>query len=288
MKILDSVTAGMMRTIKSWKGILIIWFVSILLAGLLAIPMKASLNAGLGSSAVTEKLNDGFDIEVFADLGNLFKSLGSHFSKGLILIMIVVFITNSFLSGGMFNSLRGSQGKFYLSEFFRTSSARFWSFFFISLLLSLIILLLAIIIIVVPLTIIFSSEGISEAGAYKTGFAVIALFTLILTAVMSIADYARAWQVVNDANDSLRAIGFGFRHTFRTFSSSFPLMLILLAVQLFFVWLVFQIITPIKPQSGVGIIFLFLISQFLYFIRLLLKTWRYGSMTAMMEKSGKG
>jgi hypothetical protein len=254
-----------------------------MLAGILAIPMKGSLNAGLGSSAVTEKLIEGFDIEVFADLGNIFKSLGSHFSKGMIILMIVVFITNSFLSGGMFNSLRGSHGKFYVSEFFRASSARFWSFLFISLLLSLMILLLAIIIIVVPLTIVFSSEGISEAGAFKTVIAAIGLFIMILTAVLSVADYARAWQVVNDANDCLKAIGFGFRHTFRTFSSSFPLMLILLAVQIFFVWLVFQIIPPLKPQSGIGIIFLFLISQFLYFIRLLLKTWRYGSMTAMME-----
>jgi hypothetical protein len=202
--------------------------------------------------------------------------------------MIVVFITNSFLSGGMFNSLRGSHGKFYVSEFFRASSSRFWSFFFISLLLSLMILLLAIIIIVVPLTIVFSSEGISEAGVFKTVIAAIGLFIMILTAVLSIADYARAWQVVNDANDSLKAIGFGFRHTFRTFSSSFPLMLILLAVQIFFVWLVFQIIPPIKPHSGIGIIFLFFVSQFLYFIRLLLKTWRYGSMTVMMEKSEKG
>jgi hypothetical protein len=285
MKILDSFITGIMRTIKSWKGIVIIWLVSILLAGLLAIPVKGSLNAGFGSSAVTEKLNNGFDIEVFADLGNSFKSLGSYLSNGMIMIMIVVFITNSFLSGGMFNSLRGFHGKFYVSEFFRASSARFWSFFFISLLLSLMILLLAIIIIVVPLTIVFSAEGISEAGAYKTCIAAIALFILILTTVLSVADYARAWQVVNDANDSFKAIGFGFRHTFRTFSSSFPLMLILLAVQIFFVWLVFQIILPIKSQSGIGIIFLFLISQFLYFIRLLLKTWRYGSVTVMMEKS---
>jgi len=285
MKIIDSIKTGMMRTIKSWKGIVIIWFVSILLAALLAIPMKGSLNAGLGSSAVTEKLNDGIDIEVFADLGNIFKSLGSQFSKGMIMIMIVVFITNSFLSGGMFNSLRGSHGKFYFSEFFRASSARFRSFFFISFLLSLMILLLAIIIIVVPLTIVFSSEGISEAGAYKTGIAAVGLFILILMVVLSIADYARAWQVVNDVNDSLKAIGFGFRHTFRTFSSSFPLMLILFAAQILFVWLVFKIIPPVKPQSGIGIVFLFFLSQFLYFIRLLLKTWRYGSMTAMMEKS---
>jgi hypothetical protein len=285
MKILDSIKTGIMRTIKSWKGIVIIWFVSILLAGLLAIPMKGSLNSGLGSSAITEKLNNGIDIEVLADLGDSFKSLGSYFSSGMIMIMIVVFIANSFLSGGMFNSLRGSREKFYVAEFFSVSSARFWSFFFISLLISLMILLLVIIIIVVPLTIITSSEGISEAGAYKTGIALISLFLLVLTIVLAIADYARAWQVVNDANDCLKAIGFGFKNTFRTFSSSFPLMLMLLAIQMFFVWLVFQIIPPIKPHSGIGIIFLFFVSQFLYFIRLLLRTWRYGSMTAMMEKN---
>ena len=285
MKILDSIKTGMIRSLKSWKGIVIIWFVSLLLAGFVAIPMKASLNAGFGSSMITEKLKDGIDIEVFADMGIGIKSLGSYFSRGMIMIMIVAFITNSFLSGGLFNSLRGSAGRFYVSEFFRSSSARFWSFFLITVILSILIILLAIIIIAIPLAILIQSDGVSEEVAFKTGIALLSLFLLVLSIVLAIADYARAWQVEKDTNDSLKAIGFGIRHTFRSFASSFPLMLTLLAIQIFFIWLVFRIIPPIKPVSGAGIVLLFIISQILYFIRLLLRTWRYGSITAMMEKS---
>ena len=246
--------------------------------------MKGALNAGFGSSMITEKLKDGIDIEVFADLGTVFNSIVSSFSQGMIMIMLMTFLINSFFTGGMFNSLKGSADKFSSSEFFRVSSDRFFSFFLISLIFNLIIVLSAILIFVIPLTLAIQSENISEANTFKTGIVLGSLFFLVLIIILISADYARAWQVVND-NGCFKAIGFGLRQTFRTFSSSFPLMLTVLAVQVFFGWVVLQIIPAFRPGTGAGIILLFLLSQSLFFIRLLLKTWRYGSVTAMMERN---
>ena len=56
MKITASIKAGFKRSLKSWRGILAMWFVSLILVSLVAIPMKGALMAGIGNSMITEKL----------------------------------------------------------------------------------------------------------------------------------------------------------------------------------------------------------------------------------------
>jgi Kef-type K+ transport system membrane component KefB len=142
---------------------------------------------------------------------------------------------------------------------------------------------MAIIIIVLPVSLASQSESSSDGGALKTAIIVTSFFLLIFTLLLLVADYARAWQASNDSNACFKAIGFGFRQTFRTFFSSYSLMLILLVVQGLYGWLVLSILPGMKPVKEGGIIILFLISQLLFFIKILLKTWRYGSVTKFME-----
>jgi hypothetical protein len=146
-----------------------------------------------------------------------------------------------------------------------------------------IILLMAVLIIVLPVSIASQSESSPDGGAFKTAIIVTSFFLLVLTLLLLVADYARAWQVSNDNNACFKAIGFGFRQTFRTFFSSYTLMLIMLLVQVLYVRLVLSILTGMKPVKEGGIIILFLISQLFFFIKVLLKTWRYGSVTKLME-----
>jgi len=47
------------------------------------------------------------------------------------------------------------------------------------------------------------------------------------------------------------------------------------------------LLAGIKPVTEGGIILLFIISQILFCIKILLKTWRYGSVTRLMELSSK-
>jgi hypothetical protein len=155
------------------------------------------------------------------------------------------------------------------------------------LILSIAIILMMLLLIVIPASLATASEKLSEAAAFKIIVFFAGLFILVLTVILLISDYARAWQVANEKNDSFKALGFGMKHTFRTFSSSFFLMLLLLVVQAGFTFLVFKIVAYSRPNSGLGVFLLFIISQILFFIRLLLKTWRYASVTRMMEISGR-
>ena len=92
MQILKAIKSGVLRAVITWKGVLIIWFFLLLLISLLVIPMKGALRSGLGNSMITEKLAEGINIEVFAELGQVFSSLISFFASGFFLVLLAGFL----------------------------------------------------------------------------------------------------------------------------------------------------------------------------------------------------
>jgi len=287
MKLFTVIKSASLRAIYLWKGAVIIWFSSLMLVSMLAMPIKGALNSGFGKSMITEKLAGGLNFEVFADLGAAFRNIMSFFSVGLFMSILVGFILNAFFTGGVFDRLKGSSGKFSAGEFFRASAKNFWSFLIISLIISLIILVLAFLIIGIPLSIVGQSDNSPEGALFQTGLIVLSIFSLLLTILLLVVDYARAFQVTKERNVCFKAIGFGFSQTFKTFMSSFPLMIILLIVQLTFGGLVLKILPGMRPATGGGVFHLFLLSQLLFFLKIMLKIWRYGSVTALMETNSE-
>jgi hypothetical protein len=252
-----------------------------------AIPMKGALIAGIGNSMITEKLAKGIDIEVFADLGTTFRSLSSYFSGGLLMALIAGIIINSFFCGGLFNSLKGSQADFSVAEFFRASVKFFRSFLVISVLVTLIIFCFAVLIVIIPVLIVSQSEVLPEGAVLLTGIIAFPVFLLVLFLILLAADYSRAWQVSEAENSAFRALGFGIRHTFGTFFPSYGLIIILMIIQFLFGAFVLNILAGFKPVTGGGVILLFLLSQSLFFIKIMLKAARYGSVTGMMEMTNE-
>jgi hypothetical protein len=283
MKIFKAMGSGFCRSLKAWKGILIIWFGSLLTVSFLAIPMKSFLNAGFSGSMITERLKDGLDFEVLGDLGNSFRNMISAFPASLLLLTLTGILVNAFLTGGLFDTLKGTSVRFSGSEFFRSCAKNFWSFLVISLIIGIIIFLLGLLIIVLPASIVAGSDSGSEAAPYFTMFFSILFFLLVTMILMLVADYARAWQVSKEKQACLNALGFGFKRTFRAFLSSFPMMMLLVVVQMIFSFLVLMFIGSWKPVSGGGVFLLFLVTQILFYFRIVLKTWRYGSVTSLME-----
>jgi hypothetical protein len=282
MYILTNLLSGATRSLKSWKWILIIWFSSLFLAGLLVLPAKAAFSNVLGSSMITEKLKDGIDVEVLVDFGSNMSNIISSFSTGFLLVISLGFFMNVFLSGGLFSSLRNSANKFGSSLFFGKAGANFWSFLVITIIVFLIIFLLALLIIGIPVMIAMGSH--SEGILFKTFKAASVVFLIILPVFILVADYARAWQSASSKSECFTAIGMGFRQTFRNFFSSCLIMAVVMIIQLLFSWFVYSVVVNMKAYTGGGLILLFLVSQFLFIIRLFLRTWRYGSVTSMFEK----
>jgi hypothetical protein len=283
MKIFKSFITGAGTSVKSWRGILLTWLLTLILVSILAIPLKGAFKAAIGDSMITEKLADGFNIEIFTDMGSASRVIVSLFSTGLMFLMFLGFILNVFLAGGLFSGLRKSNTLFTASEFFRSSASNFWSFLIITLITRLIINFLSGLIIAVPLIVISTNESISTNTSIIIGSVSGLISIVVIPFMLVVADYARAWQVSYERPACFKAIGFGFSEAFGKFRLSYPLMLLILIIQILFVCVVFAIIPGWRPVSAAGIILLFLVSQFLFIIRTFLKVWRFGSVTALME-----
>jgi len=268
--------------ITAWKGNLTIWFFTFLPALLFVTPLKGVLKAGLGQSMITERLADGIDIEVFADLGLIFSGLMTFFRSGFLLVLLSGLLLNVFFSGGLFSFFSGTAKKSGLAEFFRASAGNFWSYLVIILIVNLIILVLFILIVVLPVSVIIQSDNAAENTIYSAGVILTSFFLLVLPLLLLVADYARAWQAISEKPACFRALGYGFRQTFKQFLRSYFLMLQIMLIQLLFAAAVFSVLPNLRPVSGSGVFLLFILSQFLVLIRIMLKAWRYGSVTALM------
>jgi hypothetical protein len=110
------------------------------------------------------------------------------------------------------------------------------------------------------------------------------MILLLLPVFLLAADYSRAWKVSNESASGLKALGTGFSLTFKLFRTSYALMLIIVICQTTFGALIIYLISVWKPATGKGVFLLFIVSQVLIYARFLLKTWRYGSVTAFLDK----
>lgn len=230
---------------------------------------------------ITERLQDGLDIEVFGDLGPVLKSLMASLPAGLFLLILSGLLLYAFLSGGIFDSLKGSAAKFSGNQFFGACARNFWPFLVISFIIGTIIFMLFYLVLILPVSIVIQSG--SGTSPFMTVIISVTIFLFLTTILILVADYARAWQAANDKSECFRAIGFGFTRTFGKLLSSFPMMLILVVITMLFTWLVFSMISKWTPDSGGGVFLLFIVSQIWFFIKSGLKVWRYGSVTALKE-----
>jgi hypothetical protein len=285
MKIFKAIGSGFIRSIKVWKGILIVWFITLLLVSLFAIPIKATLKTGIGFSMITEKMKDGLNVEVLGDLGPYFKSLRADLVSGFLFLTFIGIFLNAFLAGGLFDSIKTPARKFSGSEFFRASARNFWTFLIISLIITAIIFTLASLIVVIPVSILVHNETASEAAPYIVAFISIPILAVLKMIFILVADFSRAWQVRNEKQACFKAIGFGFCRTFKKFLSAFPMMLIIMAVTGLFAVSVILLLGHWNPTTT-GVVFLmFILSQVFFIMNLILKTWRYGSVTSLMEQT---
>ena len=285
MKIFSSLESGFARALKSRKGVLILWFSMFILVLVFIYPLRSSLNSAFGRSMITDKLANGFDIEVFADLGSTLKSLMSFFIAGFLFVYLIGFVMNAFLTAGLFGSVRKDRGKFSSQEFFRSASKNFWSFLIISLIIDVIIYFFSGLFIGVPLAIVNFSEIISEKAAFSIVIIAIAFYLLLLPVFLLVADYARAWKSANENESGFKAVGVGFSRTFKNFWPSYIMMIVLILAQVVLGIIIMLFLPGWKPVTGGGVFLLLIISQLMIYARLLLKTWRYASVTSMMEET---
>jgi hypothetical protein len=280
MKIFSHFSSGALRSLRSWKWILVVWIAGLILVALPGLTLRSELNGIFSKSMITEKLTDRTFVDALANTGTGLQMILSSLTAGFLLVILFGVLINIFFNGGLFTVLRKIEGKRNSAVFFAGASSNFWSFMVIWLLVFLMISVFAFLIIGLPI-IIRTGSGSGGSSVLKITSLVM---ILILPVFLLVADYARAWQSSNDKKDAIKAIGHGFKNTFRHFFSSWIAMLVMIIIQLVYVFIVFRIAGNIKPVSGGGIFLLFILIQVLFIIKLFLRSWRYGIVTSMFEK----
>lgn len=280
MKTFQAIRSGFSRAAGAWKGILITWIVYLMLAMMVAVPLKAILRTGFGSSMISERFLKGIDIETLSDMGQVFKGFIRAFGSGILVLFLVSFIANAFLTGGLFEKVNNSVK---YRSYWQSCAANFWSFLLIQVFMSLIILFVHMTITGLPAIVMSFSDLNSEKTVFLVVLISSIVFFLVLPVFIMVADYARVWLVTESNTGFFRALSFGFRHTFRNFVSSWTTMILLLLVQALFVLLCIFILPGIFPKTGGGIFMLLILSQLLFIVRIFLRVFRYGSITTLME-----
>lgn len=282
MKIFQSMRSGFSRAAGSWEGILVTWIISLMLAAMIAVPLKAILKTGFGSSMITERFLHGINIETFTDLGPLFRGFVRSFGSGILILFLISFISNAFLTGGLFQNVSLQPGN---RSFWQSCATNFRSFLVVQAIMSIFIFFLHATITGVPTLVISFGDAQSEKAVFLVVLISSIVFFLVLPVFIIVADYARAYLVQDAGTGSFRAIGFGFRQTFSNLKTSWILMLFLVVIQVIYLVLCFVILSGIIPSTGNGVFLFFILSQLLFAGRIFLRVVRYGSVTMLMELS---
>ncbi len=281
--IFQSLVSGFQRSLKVWKAVLIIWLFSFIIVSIYVSQAKNTIFVGFGNSMITSELHDYFNPAVLFEPGTGLRDAIISGLKGFPLLFIVFFVSNAFFSAGLFCNLRKKTEVFSISEFFKSGAEKFWPYLGITLIISILFILLFVTCVFLSLM----TASFVDISSEKTGFILIVscliLFLLLMPVIILASDYSRAWQAVASEKTPCRAVVFGFRTVFDKFGSSYFIMIILLVVQVIFTVAVVSITMHFRPSSGAGVFLLFLFAQGLVYIRLIIKTWRYASITALME-----
>jgi len=283
MKILLHLLSGLVRSIRCWKWIFVIWIWNLLLVTLLTFPLKSAVNISLGSSMIRERLTEGYFLDVLSNSGFDLKTILSFFFSGLFLVLFAGVILNIFFAGGLFNTLREDGMRRKAADFLGSAGANFWSFLIISVIVFFILFFLSGIIIGIPSLIALSSK--SDFVFTMTAKISAILLLVLWPLVILIADYSRIWQVSSGEKNGLRAIVKGFSLLFKNLLRSYLSVVPVLAIQLLFTLIAIRLILYARPAGSGGIFLLYILGQAFAIIKIFLRSWRYGTVTDLYEAS---
>ncbi len=283
MKIRRSLISGFKRALKAWKGVLIMWLVSFVPATLFMIPLRSVFRTGFENSMLAGKFAGGFDLDAFLDLGPVLKPLLSSMASGFVLVLSVSVTLNAFITAGLFDALRNEKAKFSAAGFFAAGAGNFWPFLLVTLAIPFVLIIISVVVAGTGAGIIAGSETMPERSSFMIRIISLAVILLLVPVFIIAADFARAGKTASREMTAIGAIGFGLSQAVSQFRSAYPMMLILLLFQLVPAALAFCVMPAWRPVSGNGVSLVLLTSQLVLLLRFFLRTWRYGSVAAMLD-----
>lgn len=304
MKSFINFLKGFKTTKKTAKMVLLLFFINLAFAMILAVPMYHSLKDSFGDSLVGERMTNGFDILWWEEYRDQSTGLAKTFTPSIIgkgailnnlegLILMTFFalppeililglfyiIFRTFLAGGILSIFNINTSKFSLKKFFGGAGTHFPHFFLV-MLVSWVFFFGVLSFIYRGFSSIRSSvaqNSFSEITPFHLGifFSVILLFLLLF--LQMLFDYTRIQIVVENKKNILVAVRDAFRFIVRHLGSTLGLLYLLFIVN-FSITILYLLLKNSVPQStGIGVISVFFIQQLFVFSIIFIRCWLYAS-----------
>lgn len=280
MNIIRVLKKGAAETASSYKLLLTVWIITLVMIMFVALPLRSSFRTVFGNSMAMEKLSDGFDMGLAGDMGKAFGQLMSSATTGGFLLLLAGFLLFTFFAGGLFTRFTTAWGGLKVSAFLKASAHNFIPFLLIALLMGLIIGVYTALIFGIPIGVALAFSGGSSplSGLLKI---LIVTWGLGLPVWLFAADASRRWIAATGSRKAFRALREGFRTLRKRFWISYITVLVILIVNVVFVTGSMWLTAVSMPDKGIMIFLFFLVTQLLFIARLLLKAWRYASVSQL-------
>jgi hypothetical protein len=275
---------GAVATASSYKLLLTVWIITLVMIMFVALPLRSSFKSVFGDSMVMEKLSKGFDMGLAGDMGKAFGQLMASATTGGLLLVMAGFLLYTFFAGGLFTRFTTAWGGLKVSAFMKASANNFFPFLLIALIMCLIIGVYTALIIGIPSGVMLaSSEGSSPLSGLMKIFFV--LWGLGLPVWLFVADYSRRWIAATGSRKVFRALGEGFKALKKGFWISYLTVLVILVLNVVFVSGSMWFAACSMPEKGIMIFLFFLATQLLFLVRLFMKAWRYAAVSQLAVDS---
>lgn len=280
MDLIRTLKKGAVETASSYKLLLTVWVITLVMILFVALPLRSSFKSVFGNSMAIEKLSDGFDMGLTGDMGKAFGQLMSSATTGGILLLLAGFLLYTFFAGGLFTRFTTAWGGLKVAAFMKASAHNFLPFLGIALLMCMIIGVYTALIIGIPLGIMLALSGgsLPLSGLMKVFYVI---WGLGLPVWLFVADYSRRWIAATGSHKVFRALGEGFRAVKKRFWTSYATVLVILLLNVVFVSGAMWFTAWSMPEKGIMIFLFFLVTQLLFLVRLFLKAWRYASVSQL-------
>jgi hypothetical protein len=279
MGIFKSYISGLKNTGSEVKMVLVIYFLTLILALLVVLPFKSMMSDSVGHSMSAYKLLSEFDYTVFKDFQLQNAEVIKYFQKHFIWFGLFYLMSSIFFTGGILSAFNNRKNKFSLKLFFGSCAEYFWRF----LRLGIFSILLQIIIAVI----IYSSFRIVFFGLVESVKNEVDIITIVSIAIvihlmfalllMIISDYAKILIVQNKSTKVLRSYGEAIKFTFKHFMGTYLLYLLLLSTPILLTLSYFAFEIKVGMVSPTTIIFMFIIQQIIIWSRIFIRVWFFAS-----------
>ena len=279
MKILKAYIKGLASALSILRMSMLIFFFTLLIGLMVAIPFKSTLTNMVGHSMLPSVLLSDFDYTSYEDIMRNYGDVIKPFVQIMFWVGLVYLIFSIFFAGGILNYFQNKDNKFSIKSFFEGCGKYFFRFLRLSVIVIILNMIITLIV-YIPLGMVIShfAETVeSEASLFYIGVGGVMIYLVLLILSLIISDYTKIKLVTENTTKVFstfwQSIQFTFRHLFGTYT-----LYVLLAIVpiLFFVFYYF-IESTIGMTSGVTIVVMFVIQQFFIWVRVISKIWFYSS-----------